>query len=199
MNRVGVIGGGQLAWMMADAARKLGLTLVVQTPHESDPAVSVAQETLFARVNDASATEVLSTQVDVITFENEFVDLDALAQIQHVMFRPSLSALEPLLDKYVQRSFLKTYNLPTPDFWLLDEREVTFPVVLKTRRLGYDGQGTFIIRDAASWKSTMQKLQNIPIVLEEFIPFDRELDRVRVKLLSIRLLRLSKKLKFVGA
>ncbi|MCY6491448.1 5-(carboxyamino)imidazole ribonucleotide synthase [Leptolyngbya sp. GGD] len=175
MNRVGVIGGGQLAWMMAEAARKLNLTLVVQTPNESDPAVSVAQETLFARVNDASATEVLSTHVDVITFENEFVDLDALAKIQNVIFRPSLSALRPLLDKYVQREFLKTYDLPTPDFWLLGERDVEFPVVLKTRRLGYDGQGTFIIRDAATWEPTIEKLQNVPIVLEEFIPFDREL------------------------
>ncbi|MCU0552184.1 MAG: 5-(carboxyamino)imidazole ribonucleotide synthase [Leptolyngbya sp. Prado105] len=175
MNRVGVIGGGQLAWMMAEAARKLDLTLVVQTPEESDPAVSVAQETLFARVNDASATEVLSTAVDVITFENEFVDLDALAKIQTATFRPSLSALAPLLDKYTQRSFLKTHNLPTPNFWLLGEREVTFPIVLKTRRLGYDGQGTFIIRDAATWETTLEKLQSIPIVIEEFIPFDREL------------------------
>lgn len=175
MDRVGVIGGGQLAWMMADAARKLGLTLVVQTPNQSDPAVSIAQETIFAPVNDASATEKLSAQVDVITFENEFVDLDALAKIQSATFRPSLSALRPLLDKYVQRSFLKTHHLPTPDFWLIGEREIVFPIVLKTRRLGYDGQGTFIIRDRATWDATIQKLQDVPIVLEEFVPFDREL------------------------
>lgn len=175
MKRIGVIGGGQLAWMMADAAKKLDIEFVIQTPRSSDPAVSIAKETIYAPVNDAKATKQLSDRVDVITFENEFVDLEALSQIQSADFRPSLSALKPLLDKYDQRCFLKANSLPTPNFWTLREQPVSFPVVLKTRRLGYDGQGTFIIRDQATWDATMQKLQNIPIVLEEFIPFDREL------------------------
>lgn len=172
--RVGVIGGGQLAWMMGEAAKKLGIELVIQTPKADDPAVLIAKETIFAPVNDAIATQKLSDRVDVITFENEFVDLDALSQIQ-TCFRPSLSALKPLLDKYDQRSFLKENNLPTPNFWLLEEQPISFPVVVKTRRLGYDGQGTLIIRDQASWDSAIAKLESVPIVIEEFIPFDREL------------------------
>ncbi len=175
MKRVGVIGGGQLAWMMADAAKTLDLDLVIQTPSFDDPAVSIAQETVFAPVNDANATEQLSDRVDVITFENEFVDLKALSQIQSACFRPSLSALKPLLDKYDQRCFLKQNDLPTPIFWTSAEQPVSFPIVIKTRRLGYDGQGTFVIRGQADWKTTIAKLQNVPIVIEEFIPFDREL------------------------
>ena len=175
MKRVGVIGGGQLAWMMADAAKKLSLDLVIQTPNPTDPAVSIAKETLFASVNDANATEQLSDRVDVITFENEFVDLKALAQISSACFRPSLSALKPLLDKYDQRCFLKAKGLPTPNFWTSPELPVSFPVVIKTRRLGYDGQGTFVIRSQTDWDRTIAKLQNVPIVIEEFIPFDREL------------------------
>ncbi|MBW4440231.1 MAG: 5-(carboxyamino)imidazole ribonucleotide synthase [Plectolyngbya sp. WJT66-NPBG17] len=175
MNRVGVIGGGQLAWMMADAAEKLGIELVIQTPSSADPAVSIAKETLFAPVNDAEATAKLSDRVDVITFENEFVDLDALSQLQSACFRPSLSALKPLLDKYDQRCFLKANDLPTPNFWIPEEPPVSFPIVIKTRRLGYDGQGTLIIRDQTEWDAAIAKLQSVPIVAEEFVPFDREL------------------------
>ena len=175
MNRVGVIGGGQLARMMADAAKKLDLDLLIQTPSASDPAVSIAKETIFAPVNDAKATRELSDRVDVITFENEFVDLDALFQIETACFRPSLSALKPLLDKYDQRCFLKANDLPTPNFWTELERSVAFPIVIKTRRLGYDGQGTFVIWNQAEWEDTIVKLQNVPIVIEEFIPFDQEL------------------------
>lgn len=173
--RIGVIGGGQLAWMMADAAQKLNVELVIQTPNLSDPAVSIANETIFAPVNDAAATAKLSDRVDVITFENEFVDLDALSQLESVCFRPGLSALKPLLDKYDQRCFLQTNGLPSPKFWRPGEQPVSFPVVVKTRRLGYDGQGTLMIRDQAAWDGAMAKLEAVPIVVEEFIPFDREL------------------------
>ncbi|MBD1821713.1 5-(carboxyamino)imidazole ribonucleotide synthase [Cyanobacteria bacterium FACHB-DQ100] len=173
--RIGVIGGGQLAWMMADAAKKLNLELVIQTPSSDDPAVAIAQDTLFALVNDAAATTKLSDRVDVITFENEFVDLAALSQIRSACFRPSLSALKSLLDKYDQRCFLKANGLPTPKFWQPGEQPVSFPIVVKTRRLGYDGQGTWIIRDQAAWDLAMTKLDAVPIVLEEFVPFEREL------------------------
>ncbi len=160
MKRVGVIGGGQLAWMMADAAQKLGVALVVQTPSEHDPAVSIAEETVFAPVDDANATEILAQKCDVITFENEFVNLEALSLLaqQGVCFRPRLEALTPLLDKYHQRCYLRDLGLPVPQFFALDEVEnlqskieyLGFPAVLKSRRHGYDGQGTFIIQDFAT-------------------------------------------------
>lgn len=179
VNRVGVIGGGQLAWMMADAAKKLNLDLIIQTPSEQDPAVSIATETIFAPMNDAIATAHLAQRADVITFENEFVDLPALGKLeqQGVCFRPKLSALDPLLDKYDQRCFLKDHYLPVPNFWKLEDlaQPVAFPIVLKTRRLGYDGQGTFIIKDQAAWDSTLEKVGSRPLIVEEFIPFDREL------------------------
>jgi 5-(carboxyamino)imidazole ribonucleotide synthase len=179
VKRVGVIGGGQLAWMMADAAKTLGLELVIQTPSAQDPAVSIAHETIFAPVNDATATAKLAQQADVITFENEFVNLEALEKLeqQGVCFRPHLASLKPLLDKYDQRCCLRDHHLPVPNFWTLEKlpQPVSFPIVLKTRRLGYDGQGTFIIRDQATWDTTLEKLGSRPLLIEEFIPFEREL------------------------
>lgn len=190
MKRVGVIGGGQLAWMMGDAAKKLGVELVVQTPSMNDPAVSISVDNIFAPVDDANATAELAKKCDVITFENEFVDIEALSKLaQDVCFRPQLEALTPLLDKYHQRCYLRDLGLPVPRFVALDLAfaedatlsQLGFPVVLKTRRHGYDGQGTFIIKEIESLKQKLE-LFNIKgvesqgnFLLEEYIPFEREL------------------------
>ncbi|MBD2213273.1 5-(carboxyamino)imidazole ribonucleotide synthase [Nostoc linckia FACHB-104] len=196
MKRVGIIGGGQLAWMMGDAAKKLGVELLVQTPSKNDPAISIAQEAVFAPVDDAASTEVLAQKCDVITFENEFVNLDALSTLENqgVCFRPRLAALSPLLDKYHQRCYLQELSLPVPKFFALGEdlntvqlenlqakiAHLGFPIVVKSRRHGYDGQGTFIIKD---WASLQQKLTTNPslFLIEEFVPFERELAIIAVR------------------
>jgi 5-(carboxyamino)imidazole ribonucleotide synthase len=182
--KLGIIGGGQLAWMMADAANKLGVELIVQTPSQNDPAVSIAQDSILAAVDDAAATEILATKCDIITFENEFVNLTALSLLekQGVCFRPHLAALAPLLDKYQQRCYLQDLGLPVPQFFALSkEKEVKsqvenlgFPVVLKTRRHGYDGQGTFIIPDFATLSKIINH-SNAQFLVEEFVPFTKEL------------------------
>ncbi|MEP0957290.1 5-(carboxyamino)imidazole ribonucleotide synthase [Microcoleus sp. FACHB-1515] len=176
--RVGVIGGGQLAWMMATAARSLHLQLIVQTPKPDDPAVGIADDVILAAIDDAQATAALSDRCDVITFENEFVDLEGLRSIAQtgVQFFPQLSVLEPLLDKYDQRQFFQTIGSPVPRFAAIELTDSAalsqfgFPVVLKARRHGYDGQGTFILRSPdAAFPNLKQPL------LEEFVPFEREL------------------------
>ena len=182
--KLGIIGGGQLAWMMADAANKLGVKLIVQTPSPNDPAVSIAQDSIFAAVDDAAATEILATKCDIITFENEFVNLEALSLLekQGVCFRPQLAALAPLLDKYEQRCYLRDLGLPVPQFLALSgEKDIEykieslgFPVVLKARRHGYDGQGTFIIRDFSTL-STIVNQSHSQFLVEEFVPFTKEL------------------------
>ncbi|HEY9621258.1 MAG TPA: 5-(carboxyamino)imidazole ribonucleotide synthase [Crinalium sp.] len=184
MKRVGVIGGGQLAWMMADAAQKLGIELIIQTPSKTDPAVAIATHTVLAPVADARATADLAAQCDVITFENEFVDLDGLSHLaqQGTRFYPQLEALAPLLDKYHQRCFLKKLGIPVPDFReLMDQSdtaalsELGFPVVLKARRHGYDGQGTYIIQNQAELEELLPRLERRSLMLEAFVPFEKEL------------------------
>ncbi|BAZ16155.1 phosphoribosylaminoimidazole carboxylase ATPase subunit [Calothrix sp. NIES-4071] len=224
MKRIGVIGGGQLAWMMDEAASKLGLEVVVQTPSAKDPAVALRhnngchktnsaqyliepQQRLFAitetpvkepinfvqaRVDDAVATVQLAKNSDVITFENEFVDLEALSTLAErgVCFRPRLEALAPLLDKYHQRCYLRDIGLPVPAFTSFDVINTTngaisnlnFPVVLKARRHGYDGQGTYIIKDEHSFRKVISQLENgrfkasnTEFLLEEFVGFKYEL------------------------
>jgi 5-(carboxyamino)imidazole ribonucleotide synthase len=184
MKRIGIIGGGQLAWMMADAAKKLGLELVIQTPQPTDPAVAIASHTILAAIDDAKATEKLAAQCEWITFENEFVDLKALFRLeqQGVQFYPSLKSLGMILDKYLQRCYLRDIGLPTPAFMALEDWELgdrgileTFPLVLKTRRHGYDGQGTFIIHDQQTLDELLQRRGRSGWLVEEFVPFEKEL------------------------
>ncbi|MFG6106622.1 5-(carboxyamino)imidazole ribonucleotide synthase [Leptothoe sp. EHU-05/26/07-4] len=186
--KIGIIGGGQLAWMMAAGAKTLDLSLIIQTPEQSDPAVAIADHVVFGAVADADTTAILAKHCDVISFENEFIDLPALQLLekQGTQFYPQLSCLEPLLDKYDQRLYCQSLGLPSPKFVALNSKAdlpqletsvatVGFPLALKTRRHGYDGQGTFILQDLDSVKATWAKLGYQPILLEAFVAFEREL------------------------
>lgn len=187
VKRVGVIGGGQLAWMMASGAKTLGIELIIQTPKPDDPAVGIAADTIFAPVADAAATAELAKRCDVITFENEFVDHAALSQLEQagVVFYPTLRSLTPLLDKYHLRRYLVEHELPTPRFinveasrepdWAELLSATQFPVVLKTRRLGYDGQGTVVVQNIDALRDTWNLWERQPLIVEEFVPFEREL------------------------
>lgn len=196
--RVGVIGGGQLAWMMGAAAKSLELDLIVQTPNPSDPAAAIATETILAPVEDAQATARLAQRCDIITFENEFIDIPALQALPHsqTLFRPRLEALAPLVDKLEQRQYLQSLGLPVPQFMALDastqieEAAVTdpaqsltlpFPLVLKARRHGYDGKGTHVVHTSEALRQVVSSGKADALgpadlwMLEEFVPFQREL------------------------
>jgi 5-(carboxyamino)imidazole ribonucleotide synthase len=182
--RVGVIGGGQLAWMMAGAAEKLGLDLIVQTPNPGDPAVSIAAHTVWGEVDDAMATAELAQLTDVITFENEFVDLNQLQSLaqQGTQFFPSLETLAVILDKYDQHQFLVAAGVGVAEFALLEaaipepqELPLELPLALKACRHGYDGYGTFIIKTRSQLEEILAKSPGQRWMLEAFVPFEREL------------------------
>jgi 5-(carboxyamino)imidazole ribonucleotide synthase len=180
--KVGVIGGGQLAWMMSDAAKKLGIELYIQTPSPQDPAVGIAKDVVLAKIDDAKATEKLASYCDVITFENEFIDLPALNVLakKGVRFYPSLDSLSPLLDKYEQINYLQKIGIPVPRITTQEsiekiEKDFHFPLVVKARRNGYDGKGTWIVKNREALESLKKSLESLEIFIQEFISFDREL------------------------
>lgn len=185
--RIGVVGGGQLAWMMGPAAETLGLTLVVQTPCITDPAVAIAADTVLAAVADAEGTARLAQRCDVITFENEFIDPVALAPIAATCpMYPQLDILQMVLDKADQRACFADLGLPNPRFAVLNgevdipqladhAQAIGFPLVLKTRRLGYDGYGTAVVQTLTQLQQTWAETDHAPVLLEEFIPFEKEL------------------------
>ena len=189
--RVGVIGGGQLAWMMADGAKSLNVELCVQTPNADDPACAIAHKIFLGAVDNAAVTAKMAEYCDVITFENEFVDLPSLRQLEakaagEVTFYPQLDCLEPLLDKYDQRAYCDRLNLPSPSFATLESeadlaslpekvKTIGLPLALKTRRHGYDGQGTFILETLEAVTEAWKSLSYQPVLLESFVAFEKEL------------------------
>lgn len=115
LRSIGIVGGGQLAWMLAEAAAELGVALHVQTPCSTDPAASRATSVVEASLEDVEATRRLAERCGAVSFENEWIPLADLAPLveEGVCFLPSLQALAPLVDKRAQRRLLDALHLPT--------------------------------------------------------------------------------------
>ncbi|MFN7899685.1 MAG: 5-(carboxyamino)imidazole ribonucleotide synthase [Synechococcaceae cyanobacterium] len=112
---LGIVGGGQLARMLAEAATELKLSLVVQTPNADDPAVALASDHILAPLEDVEATRELARRCRAISFENEWLALERLAPLEAegVRFLPDLQALRPLVSKRGQRQLLDELHLNT--------------------------------------------------------------------------------------
>jgi 5-(carboxyamino)imidazole ribonucleotide synthase len=183
--KIGVIGGGQLAWMMAIAAKDLGIELTVQAASPDDSAVNVADRVIYGDVADAIATAKLTEHCQAITFENEFVDLVALQKLSDrgLLFLPKLETLAIAVDKLNQRQHFRDRNIPTPEFYsvgseseLLEASDrLGYPLVLKARRHGYDGKGTWVVASEIDLRSAWESMHRAPAIAEAFIPFEREI------------------------
>ncbi len=184
--RIGILGGGQLARMTADAAARLGLTTIVIDPEEDAPAGQVTRQ-IVGPLTRGAALEKLAQEIDVATLENEFVDLEALTYLAHhgVMVRPSIHTFRSILDKLVQRARMAAAGLSAAPFAAIESPEDAasfgarhgWPVVLKTRSQGYDGRGVAIARDAGELPAAWQRLGAgaRPLLAEGFVDFTREL------------------------
>ncbi|MEM1370203.1 MAG: 5-(carboxyamino)imidazole ribonucleotide synthase [Cyanobacteria bacterium P01_H01_bin.15] len=180
VKRIGVIGGGQLAQMLVQAAAEMPeVELIVQAANANESAAMVTDNLIFGDINNLEVTKQLVQQSDVVTFENEFVDLDALQSLAdaRACFYPRLDSLRPLLDKYDQRQYFANLGLPVPQFAIAKNESSTygFPVVLKARRHGYDGQGTHIVKTEEALADLIRSAPPETFLIEEYIPFEREL------------------------
>jgi len=151
--RVGVVGAGQLARMMGEASRNVGVTITVLANSYDDSAVATCQAALLGAADDERALRELAGEVDVITFDHELVDLDVLERLEAdgIILRPSSAALRFAVDKAFQRQAFDDAGIAVPRFLVVrsssDNRldpflnsVVTSPVV-KVARGGYDGRG----------------------------------------------------------
>ncbi|MCX7723199.1 MAG: 5-(carboxyamino)imidazole ribonucleotide synthase [Verrucomicrobiae bacterium] len=184
---LGIIGGGQLAKMTAIAAAQLGCRIVVLERSADCPAASVAAQTLVGDLNDLDALLRLAGMVEVVTLENEFVNPDVLARVEqagHAVW-PTASTMRLVQDKLIQKETLLQAGLPVPRFApaptleaaLAAAAQFGWPVVLKRRKLGYDGKGNATARSAAELESSWAYLDGVknPLYVEEFCPFRTEL------------------------
>ena len=181
---IGIIGGGQLGRMSAMAAATLGYRCHILSPEPDSPAAQVSAEHTLADYEDQDALRRFAASVDVITFEFENVSavgLELLASLRPV--RPSPAVLRISQDRVAEKGFLRDAGVPTAAWAAvgsLAELEqavarIGLPAVLKTTRLGYDGKGQAVLRDAAELASAWDRLAPKPLILEAFVPFRCEI------------------------
>ena len=181
---VGSVGGGQLARMLALAGTPLGLRFVFLDPAD-DACAAPLGEHLCAAYDDRDALARLATLADCVTFEFENVPADSLVNelAERVPLYPAPAALAVAQDRLSEKHLFHRLNIPTAPFAKVDCRadldraasEIGFPAVLKTRRLGYDGKGQTVLRIAGDLDKAWQIQGGTPLILEAFVPFDREI------------------------
>jgi len=187
--RLGILGGGQLGRMIALAAYPLGVRCTVLDSAAESCAAHVCDQ-IRGEFDDLQALYKLVQASDVVTFEFENVPVESARWLaERVPVFPPPRALEVSQDRLVEKAFFQSLGIPTPTFAAIDSRaeferaiaSIGIPSVLKTRRFGYDGKGQFVIREKADVEPAWQKLGGRPLILEAFVPFDRELSILAVR------------------
>jgi 5-(carboxyamino)imidazole ribonucleotide synthase len=190
--RIGVIGAGQLGRMLALAGIPLGLQFRFLDRSAAAPAGQVAP-LVVGEFEDHARLAELANQVDIITFDWENVSVDALATIEgRVPVLPSPRALAVSQDRLHEKQLFRELGIPTPGFAAVATREdfhaaleqIGIPGVLKTRRLGYDGKGQFVVRTERDARDAWSMLGGQSLIYEAFVKFSREVSLIAVRSVS---------------
>ena len=189
MMRLGILGGGQLGRMMALAAYPLGVRTRLLDPKDPTSSGEVA-DVLPERYDDPDALDRFVTGLSAVTYEFENVDAAAIDHLEgRVPVRPGRRALEVSQDRLTEKSFFRAQGIDTAPFAAADTleeleaavEEVGLPALLKTRRFGYDGKGQASIRARSDIAAAWEQVGGVPMILEGFVDFDRELSIVAVR------------------
>jgi 5-(carboxyamino)imidazole ribonucleotide synthase len=191
LGTLGIIGGGQLAKMCAQAASQLGIEVCILERAERFPARHLAAATLRGDWDDGEEVAALARQCDVVTLENEFVDARALRHAEQLgaIVRPGSATMATVQDKFLQKTAFAQAGLPLPRFAAVESpaevvlfaRAHGWPVVLKKRRNGYDGKGNATVRGENELDAAWARLGGSGLYVEAFCPFERELAIVAVR------------------
>jgi 5-(carboxyamino)imidazole ribonucleotide synthase len=177
MTKIGILGAGQLGRMLALAGYPLGHRFRFLDPASDSPAGLLAEHLAFDYADEAML-ETFANDLDVITYEFENVPADAVRYLEKfVQVYPPPIALEKAQDRYVEKSFFCQLGIPTPMFTTEINDTFDFPVVLKTRQMGYDGKGQKILTS----KCDLGNENFEGMILEEFVSFERELSIISVR------------------
>ena len=184
---IGIIGGGQLGRMSALAAARLGFRCHVLTPERDGPAAQVSAACTVGEYEDPAALRRFAEAVDVITFEFENVSASGLELLQSIRpVRPDPTVLRISQDRVAEKTFLRDSGVPTAPWRAVGSRAeldaavaaVGLPAVLKTTRLGYDGKGQAVLREAGALDAAWEALAPKPLVLEGFVNYACEVSVV---------------------
>ena len=193
MTTVGILGGGQLARMLALSGAPLGLRFLVMDT-ANDACAGQFAPMVVGDYRDEAALAEFASRIDVATFDFENVPADSAHWLaQRVPVFPAPSALATAQDRLAEKTLFRQLGIPVPDFAAVDSRDalqaaiatIGAPCILKTRRLGYDGKGQFRIRTAAdvdaAWDALGAQAGTVGLIVERLVAFERELSVVAVR------------------
>ena len=185
--KIGIIGGGQLGKMMILEAKKMDFEVVILDPTPHCPAHSIADEQIVADFSNGEAIKELASWVDVLTYEFEHINTEALKELKKEgeEVYPLPWSLERIQNKYEQKQLLKEEEVLVPEFIKITNLEdlkqaakkLGLPLMLKSCTGGYDGKGNVLIKEERDLKAGFKELDGLNRLLmaEEHIPFEREL------------------------
>jgi 5-(carboxyamino)imidazole ribonucleotide synthase len=185
---LGILGGGQLGRMSAQAAAKIGIDVVIFTPEENSPASQVSRETIVAAYDDKTALERFAAKVDVITYEFENIPVETVRFLQKLKpVYPDGRLLEIAQDRISEKTYLNSIGIPTARFAAAttvgDIASIlklwnNSDLIIKTRRFGYDGKGQVRIAATAAEadiRNAFDQLKSDSLIIEEVVPFAYEI------------------------
>ncbi|MCL2821396.1 MAG: 5-(carboxyamino)imidazole ribonucleotide synthase [Oscillospiraceae bacterium] len=187
--KIGIVGGGQLGKMMILEAKRLGFYVAVLDPAADCPSQSICDKLIVSPLDDPSGYIELSKHTDVITYEWELINADALENLEKEgqTVYPSVRSLRKIQNKYIQNSEMQSNNIPVPRFALVSTTEEIreygkstnfgYPLMLKTTTGGYDGKGVAPIKTEADIESAFNELGSgvKELMVEEFVGFQKEI------------------------
>lgn len=187
--RIGIIGAGQLGQMLGFAARKLGHSCCFLDPSD-DPPARVAGPVIQANFDDRVALAVLADKSDIVTYEFENVPVEALMDIADLVpIYPPPGALRHAQDRLAEKELFESLAIPLAQYRATNSikdleaaaASLGLPLVLKTRRMGYDGKGQFVINHAEQINEAWASLGGGDLVAEQWVPFDYEVSAIGVR------------------
>lgn len=190
--RIGIIGAGQLGQMLGFAARKLDVECRFLDPSERPPAAQCGK-VIQSAYDDRVALVALAETCDVITYEFENVPVEALQHIEGLApVYPPAAALQNSQDRLDEKKLFDLLEIPLPDYHAIDSRDdmdraaerLGLPMVIKTRRFGYDGKGQFVVRKAADLDAAWEALGDQALIAEQWVAFDYEVSCIGVRSVS---------------
>lgn len=186
--QIGVLGGGQLGRMMIQSAINLNLQISVMDPDKNAPCKHLVKKFTHGVLTDFDAVYDFGKDKDLITIEIENVNIEALKQLEKEgkLVYPQPHVIELIQDKGQQKMFYQRNNIPSPDFFLVENKSQIskyadyFPFFQKMRRGGYDGKGVTKLVSPHH----LDKAFDVPSVLERLVDFDKELSVVVARSVS---------------
>lgn len=187
--KVGILGGGQLARMIVLAGYPLGLEFIILDPNQDAGATSMSEH-LQGQYDDYDCLAELANKADVVTYEFENVPAKVAEFLaERTCVYPAPNALAVAQDRLLEKNLFQQLNIPTAKYEPIDSlyalqaamKNIAYPAILKSRRMGYDGKGQIVLKSSNQLEEAWEMMQSASSIVESLVSFQREISIIAAK------------------